>query len=123
MGLFESLLQLAATGEDVLFVSYDIEARGPLAGVAPSQGLLASSLVLAARPGEHSVARIDWDFVHGAQAVASAARPANAALVAGNSNEPCLPLFEALASGEESEVISVVSPGLALRLRVAPPRP
>lgn len=123
VGLLESLLQLAATGEDVLFVSYDIEARGPLAGVAPSRDLLSAALVLASSPGDRCVARIDWDFVRGDGAVSSTARPANAALVAGNSNAPCLPLFEALAMGGESEVMSLVSPGLALRLRVAPPRP
>jgi Beta-ketoacyl synthase, N-terminal domain len=122
VGLLESLLQVASTREDVLFVSYDIEARGPLAGVAPSRGLLAAALVLAPHPGERCVARVDWDFVRGQDAVPTAARPANAALVAGNSNEPCLPLLEALALGAEAEVISLVSPGLALRLRVGAPR-
>lgn len=122
VGLLESLLQLAATGEDVLFVSYDIEARGPLAGVAPSRDLLAAALVVASRPGERCVARIDWDLVHGADVVASAAKPANAALVAGNSNEPCLPVFEAFALGAESELILLVSPGVGLRLRVSPTR-
>ena len=117
-GLLESLLQSASTGEDVLFVSYDIEARGPLAGVAPSRDLLAAALVLTPRAGERSLVRIDWDLLHGADAVNSAARPANAALVAGNSNEPCLPLFEALALAVDTEVISLVSPGLALRLHV-----
>jgi hypothetical protein len=120
-GLFESLLQLAATGEDVLFVSYDIAARGPLAGVAPSRDLLSAALVLGRRCGERSVARIDWDLVRGAEAVATVARPENAALVAGNSNEPCLPLFEALAMAAEAEVIAVLSPGLALRLRIESP--
>lgn len=122
-GLLESLLQLAATGEDVLFVSYDIEARGPLAAVAPSLDLLAAALVLATTPGEHCSARITWDFVRGGDAVASTAKPENAALVAGNSNQPCLPLFEALALGGEAEIVSLVSPGLALRLRVGPPLP
>ncbi len=119
VGLLESLMQLAATGEDVLFVSYDIEARGPLAAVAPSKGLLAAALVLASRPG--GLACVDWDFVHGAAAVPSDARPASAALVAGNSNAPCLPLFEALALDAEAEVVSLISPGLALRLRVSQP--
>jgi hypothetical protein len=117
-GLLESLLQLAATGEDLLFVSYDIEARGPLASVAPSRDLLSAALVLSSRPGERCVAPIEWDLVSGAEAVASVARPENAALVACNSNEPCLPLFEALAMGAVAKVIAVVSPGLALRLRV-----
>jgi hypothetical protein len=118
VGLFESLSQLAATGEDVLCVTYDIEARGPLAGVAPSRGLLAAALILASQPGENCVACIDWDLVRGAEAVSSTARLENAALVAGNSNEACLPLFEAFARGDDAEVVSVISPGLALRLRV-----
>lgn len=120
-GLLESLVQLTATGEDVLFVSYDIEARGPLAGVAPSRDMLAAALVLTTDSNETCLARIGWDLVRGELAVPTAASPANAALVAGNSNESCLPLFEALALGVEAEVLSLVGPGLALRLQLGAP--
>jgi hypothetical protein len=117
-GLLESLMQLAATGEDVLFVSYDIQACGPLATMAPSKDLLSAALVLGDAPSEQCVARIDWDLVWGAQAMNSSARPANAALVAGNANEHCLPLFEALALDTDVEILNLVSPGMALRMRV-----
>jgi hypothetical protein len=120
-GLLESLVQVAATGEDVLFVSYDIEARGPLAAVAPSRDMLAAALVLVADSNEKCRARIEWDLVGGASAAPSAASPANAALVSGNSNESCLPLFEALALGVKAEVRSLVGPGLAIRLQLEMP--
>lgn len=120
-GLLESLLQLAATREEVLFVCYDIEARGPLASVAPSRGLLSAALVLAARPGASSAAELDWSLVRGEALNSSEARPENAALVAGNSSASCLPLFEALARGGEAEVIAAAAPGVGLRLALRAP--
>ncbi len=119
-GLLESLLQLASSDEDVLLVSYDIESRGPLATVAPSQGLLAAALVLGSRPDDRCVAHVDWELAHGASFTASAARPQNMALVAGNSNAPCLPLFEALALGAEAEVNLLASQRAGLRLHLSP---
>jgi hypothetical protein len=119
-GLLESLLQLASSEEDVLFVSYDIESRGPLAAVAPSQGLLAAALVMASRPGDRCVARVDWELTHDATLAATAPRPENAALVAGNSNERCLPLYEALASHADADLSLPVSRRAGLRLRVSP---
>lgn len=121
-GLLESLLQLAGSHEDVLFVSYDIEARGALADVAPSRDMLSVALVLAAERGERSIAVLEWDFVRGAACRPSAARPGNGALVAGNANESSLPLFEALASGEGAEVVTSPSPAMGLRIRVEPVR-
>ena len=45
-GLFAAALQVCADQTDVLFVAYDIDAHGPLARVAHSQGILGVALVL-----------------------------------------------------------------------------
>ncbi len=45
-GLFAAALQVCADQTDVLLVTYDIEARGPLARIAHSRGILGVALVL-----------------------------------------------------------------------------
>jgi hypothetical protein len=117
-GLLESLLQTAATGEPVLLVAYDIEARGALAAMASSEHLLSVALLLGSRRGPRCVAEFDWDLVRDAPLVVSQARPSNAALVAGNAMAPCLPLFEALALGDMRQIVCGVATGLGLRLQL-----
>ncbi len=98
--LLETCVQALDRDENVLLVAYDIDARGPLAPrghskgtcwsvgagrVAPSAGRMRSAISISncsPKPGHRSCAR-----------------PENAALVAGNSSESCLPLMEALARG------------------------
>ena len=52
---------------------------------------------------------------------AHAPNPENAALVAGNSTESCLPMMEALAMGGEHELLCLATPSLGLRLRIHGP--
>ncbi len=47
-GLFAAALQVCADETDVLLVAYDIDARGPLAQVTQSRGMLGVALVLGA---------------------------------------------------------------------------
>src|SRR3984957_13243807 len=47
-GLFAAGLQVCADATDVLLVAYDIDARGPLAQVTHSRGMLGVALVLGA---------------------------------------------------------------------------
>jgi len=113
-GLLETCVQAWSGDEDVLLVAYDIDARGPLAAVAPSRHLLAAALVVSPRRGAQALARFDLELVAGRQVVASRARPENAALVAGNSSEACLPLMEALALGGSRRISCLAGPSLAL---------
>src|SRR5262245_10751982 len=98
-GLLETCMQALSGRENVLLVAYDIDARGPLAPVANSKGLLSVALIVSPEPGANALAQFDLEVVAGDGLVATPARPENAALVAGNSTESCLPFVEALARG------------------------
>jgi hypothetical protein len=119
-GLLEAASQVLCEGTPVLYVAYDIEARGPVATMQPSRGVLAGALVLSQEKRERHVARLVLDVRSDLDDRQSAARSANAALVEGNALMNALPLFEALADGVEREVIQMLAPRLALRLRVMP---
>jgi hypothetical protein len=108
-------VQSCAGSEAVLLVSYDIDARGPLALVANSLHKLAVALVIADSPGPCTLARFDWSLTTG---TVSQAKATNAALIAGNSNESCLPLMEALAMPGEHAVFCLVTPTLGLQLKL-----
>lgn len=95
-GLLEALVQLATGAEAVLLVGYDSTAVGPLAQVAPSQGLLGGALVLVRDP-QPGQPRLQVRLQDAAPGSAAAAPGALAALAAGNAMLPMLPLFEALA--------------------------
>ncbi len=119
-GLFETLVQVESEREPALFVAYDIEARGPLALVSPSTGLLGLSLVLSPVATGRSRLRLGWDI--GGACEITPRRCDEEAAPAGNAMAPGLPLFEALAKAEESASIVVLSLGrdLTLQLRIAP---
>lgn len=118
-GLLEALTQVAADGAPVLYVAYDIEARGPMATMAPSRGLLGAALVLAPAASPRSAARLAWRTCPGHESEATAARPGNLAAVEGNAMAHCLPLFECLAQGSGSLRLSL-SPQLLLEITVSP---
>jgi hypothetical protein len=110
-----------ADGKPVLYVAYDIEAKGALAAMAPSRGLLGAALVLASEQTSRSLARIGWRVDAHSEARPSSARPPNAALAEGNAMADCLALFEALADGARRELVVSLGPRLTLHLEVAPP--
>jgi hypothetical protein len=119
-GLLESAAQALSERTPVLLVAYDIEAHGPVATMQPSRGVLAGSLVLSPEPGERSLARLTLDVREEASPRQSAARPENAALVAGNAMMNALPLFEALAEDVERELSQLLAPRLTLHMRITP---
>ncbi len=96
-GLIDALAQLAQGREAVLLVAYDGQGTGPLAQVAPSEGLLGGALVLSCDDGGDG-ARLQ------ARLVAASARDAADGPLsrwsAGNAMAPMLPLFDVLARGE-----------------------
>jgi len=113
-GLLEALVQLHAGAPAVLLVAYDAPSSGPLAQVSRSTGLLGGALVLSqasitGRPRIRCTLR-------DAQAPPPGGRLA--ALAGGNAMAPMLPLFTALASGDDLACLHA-GPGRALRVEVS----
>jgi hypothetical protein len=107
-GLFAAALQVCADETDVLLVAYDIDARGPLAQVAHSQGMLGVALVLGACH-EPNPSRLQLTVI--AEAHAGGAPAANAIAA-------CLPLIAAL-EGRLDQVLSLpLGPESSLEVRV-----
>jgi hypothetical protein len=109
-GLFAAALQACADHTDVLLVAYDIEARGPLARIAHSRGILGVALVLSAAPAGAAV-ELQLVATESASPQGADAAPANAMAAA-------LPLVAALER-RVTEVLSLpLGPGSALQVRV-----
>lgn len=89
--LLEAYGQLACGEPRVLVVAYDGPGAGPLAAVAPSEGLLGAALVLSAQPDGPLMTM----NVAPAQDVSGTGRLARR--YAANAAAPMLPLFDAIA--------------------------
>ncbi len=118
-GLLEAAVQMACEQQPVLYVAFDVEAKGALATMAPSRGLLGVALVLApaasARPGgRHLTLRIDADE----PCEATPSRSAAASLVADNALAPCMPLLEALAADAPATLQLTLGERTALHIQV-----
>ncbi|MBS1135746.1 MAG: hypothetical protein H6R02_2887, partial [Burkholderiaceae bacterium] len=113
-GLLEALVQAQAGERPTLLVAYDIEARGPLAAMQPSRGIVGAGLVVSPRPSSTTQACIRYRTVGGSERTPPLAR--NAELVAGNAMAACLPFFEAVAMGENRMVRLGLSPALLLEV-------
>ena len=112
-GLLEALAQLATGSDAVLLVGYDSGAKGPLAQVSRSEGLLGGALVLVAQP-QPGMPRLRVQL----QAAESETSPSPgklARLAAGNA---MLPLFEALAVRAPAADL-IAGPGMNLRMEIA----
>jgi Beta-ketoacyl synthase, N-terminal domain len=96
-GLLEALLQAQSSNEALLYVAYDIDARGPLAQVVESTGQLGCALVLNCGPSEHAKFVLRWKVENRTQMCNSGANTENTKLVAGNATSPALALLEPLA--------------------------
>ncbi|HEY1225938.1 MAG TPA: hypothetical protein VGF26_01325, partial [Ramlibacter sp.] len=95
-----------------------IDARGPLAPVAASKGLLSIGLIVSPQRGAQALAQVQLEVVSGPGLTPSRAQPGNAALVAGNSTESCLPFVEVLALGGTHDLVCLATPTLGLKLHV-----
>ncbi len=118
-GLVTAVLHALSERARVLFVAYDIEARGPLATMAQSRGMLAAALVLAPQPTRQSLARVALR-VDAAEGQATPARPRNAALVEGNAMASGLALFEALADAVPRRLSLTLGRSLTLHVALDP---
>lgn len=119
-GLLESAVQASCGNTAVLYVAYDIEARGPVETMQPSRGVLAGALVISPEPRARHVARLMWEVREEPKPQSTAPRAENARLVEGNAMAGALTLFEALADEMERDVALALSPLLALQMRVTP---
>ena len=119
-GLLEALVQATCTAAPVLYVAYDIEARAPMAAQSPSRGLLAAALVLAPDSSPRNRHRLDWQIVAADADTATRAQAVNLPLVDGNAMRACLPLYEALAAGQERTVRVALADQLVLDLHLMP---
>jgi len=120
VGFLEASAQALSSDENILFVCYDIDARGPLATMAPSNGLLSSALIVGPKRGPRALADLDLTLHSADGLIASRARTGNAALVAGNASESCLPFMEALALGGTRDILCLAAPSLGLTLSLQP---
>lgn len=134
-GLLEAVTQVVCDGKPVLYVAFDIDAKGPLSSVAPSRGLLGAALVLAPLvpiPNEASdgtrgpgvALRIETASnaagMEDAPTVAmTPARSAAATLVSGNALAPCLPFFEALALDRPADVLLQLGRNAGLHVHIS----
>jgi hypothetical protein len=118
-GLLEALSQAACGQCPVLLAAYDIEARGPLATIVPSRGIVGAGLVVSPQAGARALARLRWRTVAGTARTPALER--NASLIGPHSMAPCLPLFEALAFGRRCTVRLGLSPQLLLELELDSP--
>lgn len=121
-GLLEALVQATAEAEPVLYVCYDVEARGPLAAVTPSRGLLAASLVLDPRMESSGARRPRLECSIEGEPSSQDARKGVpspwADLVPENAMRPCLSLLGALAADFDSTIQFGLGPGCRLVVTV-----
>jgi len=119
-GLLEACVQALSEAAPVLYVAFDIEARGPVGTMQPSRGVFAGALVISPEAGERAVARLAWAVREVGEPRQSDPRAANAALVEGNAMSNGLVLFEALADEVERDIAQTLAPHLSLTLHVTP---
>lgn len=118
-GLLEALLQAQSSDEALLYVAYDIDARGPLAHVVESTGQVGCALVLNSRPSAHAKFVVRWKVENRTQMRNPGPDTENATLVAGNAMSAALALLEPLAlSGGHSTC--ALGDKLCLELSIEP---
>jgi hypothetical protein len=101
-GLLEAATQVACEEKPVLFVAFDIEAKGALGTVTPSRGMVGAAVVLG--PSSARGVRLMLQVQTGAAiAITPASSPA-AEYIAPNALAPCLPFFELLARQDAAAI-------------------
>ena len=119
VGLLEAATQAHTDGTPVLLVGFDTAARGALASVNRSRGLLGVALVLAPQRSAASVFSLDWACAAGTAPLPPLVSAAATAL-ATNAMADALPLFEALARVEDTALTLPLGPAGILQLRTIP---
>lgn len=123
-GLLAALVEAVADATPVLYVAYDVAARGPLSSVAESEGLLATALVLEPRPRAAAarLARLAGSVEPGVAPAGGTPLPtAWQEAVGANAMRPSLALFAALAGAGDFRLVWDVGRGCRLALEVSHP--
>jgi hypothetical protein len=115
-GLMEAAVQCTADARPVLLVACDTHARGALASVNTSRGLLALALVLSPQRSARSSWAVEWSLRGGAAAPPPPLRNEALRALEGNAMADALPFVEALSVGAPSPLELSLSPALALAL-------
>jgi Beta-ketoacyl synthase, N-terminal domain len=113
-GLLEAAMQAVCERKPVLYVAFDIEAKGALATMAPSRGVFGVALVIGPHSGGGRAMTLEVHSMHRVQP--TPARSNAAPLVADNALAPALPLFEAVAHDDPATVTMALSADLALQI-------
>jgi Beta-ketoacyl synthase, N-terminal domain len=116
-GLLEAACQCVADARPVLLAGFDTDARGALASVNRSRGLLGVALVLSPQRSVRSQWSLDWTSASGPHA---AAAPTTLAAMADNAMADALPLFEVLGNAQAAHVTLPLATNLALALALQP---
>ncbi|HZR01577.1 MAG TPA: beta-ketoacyl synthase chain length factor [Burkholderiales bacterium] len=117
-GLLEALLQVESEGLPVLYVAYDVEARGPLAAVARSRGSVALAFVLSPAAEQNERLALRWEVASDPAPSDTGPQREHAELLAGNGMANCLPLLAALADAGPRQLHFALGPTLSLELAV-----
>lgn len=121
VGLLEAATQAFSDDTAVLLVGYDTAARGALASVNGSRGLLGVALVLAPQRSAATRHALDWQ-VQAGTAPLPPLQSAAAQALAHNAMADALPLFEALARDGTTPMAMPLGPTGTLQLRITPLR-
>lgn len=117
-GLLESLTQAHSEARPVLMVAYDIEAKGPLASVVHSEGVVSCALVISPCAGARSVARLRWRAYEADGITEPQPRSEAARALQGNAMAASLPLLELLAHPDGGDIRYGLGPALGLEIAV-----
>lgn len=117
-GLLEAAAQVACEGKPVLLVAFDIEAKGALATVMPSRGVVGAAVVLAP-VGSGKGVPLTLQVGAGDAAPITPANSPAAEYIAQNALAPCLPFFELLARGRAAEATLSLGRQLTLRIHMS----
>jgi hypothetical protein len=117
-GLLEAAMQVVCEQRPVLYVVFDIEAKGALSTMAPSRGLFGAALVLAPVAHHQQHRKMILTTETASSRGPTPARSAAAPLVADNAMAPCMPLFEVLAYSSPRTIRLCLSRTTALNVQV-----
>lgn len=117
-GLLEAAVQACCEQRPVLYVAFDIEAKGPMATMAPSRGVLGLAMVIGPQATERS-RDLELQVVTDESPDVSRARTAAFELVRDNALAPCFPFAEAHAHDAAASIGFALSERSGLRATLA----
>ena len=118
-GLLEAAMVAETSQAGVMLVGYDTAATGALVNTTRSQGAIAVALVLHPHASARAQTRMDWRLCPGADVV-SEPHTAAACGLPTNGMSQALPLYEALALAQPTELSMAVSAVQRLQLALHP---